>query len=372
MDTYAHGYSNTGHYARPGTHTSYCGRELQHTPNTGIAVRLCKACAKAEAADPTTEQRASARSCTTAVEVAETVEETGTEQVAEVDTYYALCINGTATSPLPKDYCEGMVETAVELDLVRTDMIEIIYVRAPGAARATTTWRVIASSRPEELTAEQAAEEAEAQQAAELVSKAEASDGTWRGEWIGEQGSSFPREAPVEPVRVRMSPEPAALARIKAQADADRATYRAEMDARQAAERARYGGQQAAAEPRVIEGVIVEHEGTTEGSTPADATHPNVRAAREALAGLKPAHLTDHHDVNEPTETERGVRGYMVVPREGNRVAVYWLEGGRIIRRDDAWHGPALDCLADRLHRSGWSVEKMLNSSQWVFAHRPQ
>ncbi|MFJ7267267.1 hypothetical protein ACIQV3_11480 [Streptomyces sp. NPDC099050] len=51
MDTYAHGYGATGHYAKPGTHTSYCGRELQHDPNTPIAQRVCKSCAKAEKAD---------------------------------------------------------------------------------------------------------------------------------------------------------------------------------------------------------------------------------------------------------------------------------------------------------------------------------
>ncbi|MCY0944643.1 hypothetical protein [Streptomyces antarcticus] len=51
MDTYAHGYGSTGHYAKPGTHTSYCGRELQHDPNTPIAQRVCKSCAKAEKAD---------------------------------------------------------------------------------------------------------------------------------------------------------------------------------------------------------------------------------------------------------------------------------------------------------------------------------
>ncbi|MFF9560351.1 hypothetical protein ACF1DY_31625 [Streptomyces albus] len=270
MDTYAHGYSNTGHYARPGTHTSYCGREIQQAPNTSIAVRVCKTCAKAEAAD--------------------------------------------------------------------------------------------------RAAADQATAEAEAQQAAELVTEAEADDGTRRGEWTGGQGDSFTREALGEPV----SPDLAALARIKAKPEADPAVYPAGMDARQAAERARYGGQQTAAEPHVIEGVIVEHDGTAEGSTPANAAHPNVCAAREALAGLKPAQLTDHHDPADPTEAERGVRGYMVDPREGNRVAIYWLEGGRTIRRDDSWHGPALDCLADRLRRRGWLVEKMLKSSQCVFAHRPQ
>jgi hypothetical protein len=125
------------------------------------------------------------------------------------------------------------------------------------------------------------------------------------------------------------------------------------------------------AEQPVVEGVVVEHAGTAQGSKPSDATHTDVIAACAALANLKPATLTEHHDVSEPTEDELDVRGYVVDPRGGGRVAVYWLEGGRIVRHDDAWHGPSLDCLADRLTRSGWAVEKTLRSSLCVFAHRP-
>ncbi|MGI5353464.1 hypothetical protein ACQEU8_36645 [Streptomyces sp. CA-250714] len=173
------------------------------------------------------------------------------------------------------------------------------------------------------------------------VEQADAAAGTWRGEWIGEQ-------------------------------QADDALFTVEQDAEQGALFAPGVRTEQAAERRVVEGVIVEHDGTAEGSLPADSTHPNVRAARAALDGLKAARLTDHHDVTEPTEAETDVRGYMVDPREGDRVAVYWLEGGRIIRRDQMPHGPALDCLADRLRRRGWTVETMLRSSQCVFAHRPQ
>ncbi|MFJ9816174.1 hypothetical protein ACIRU3_13075 [Streptomyces sp. NPDC101151] len=126
-----------------------------------------------------------------------------------------------------------------------------------------------------------------------------------------------------------------------------------------------------AAEQRVVEGVIVEHAGVAEGSTPSNATHPNVVAARGALDNLAFARMTDHHDTSNPTEDEQNVRGYLVEPRGGRRVAVYWLEGGRIIRRDQMPHGPALDCLADRLSKRGWNVEPMLRSSQCVFAHRP-
>ena len=134
---------------------------------------------------------------------------------------------------------------------------------------------------------------------------------------------------------------------------------------------ARELGAPVAGEQRVIEGVIVQHSGTAKGSTPSNASHPDVAAARTALGTLKAADMTDHHDVAEPTEDERSVRGYMVDPRGQGRVAVYWLEGGRIVRRDETWHGPSLDCLADRLRRSGWAVEKPLRSSQCVFAHRP-
>ncbi|GHJ27015.1 hypothetical protein TPA0910_14480 [Streptomyces hygroscopicus subsp. sporocinereus] len=283
---------------------------------------------------------------------------------------------------------------------------------------------------------EQALADVEAQQAAELVTAAEAVDGTWRGAWIGEQpaddalftleptaeqGALFTPGARVvcadgrertverhgEPARVVVedgaewiadncrpatAPAPtvgqqrrAALARIKAKADAERAAHRATTDDAIAAECAAHGvpaprtveariagrTEQAPAR-RVVEGVVVEHNGTATGSTPANATHPNVIAARAALDNLAAATLTDHHDVTDPTDDELDVRGYMVDPREGDRVAVYWLEAGRIIRRDQMPHGPALDCLADRLERRGWTVEPMLGSSQCVFAHRPQ
>lgn len=125
------------------------------------------------------------------------------------------------------------------------------------------------------------------------------------------------------------------------------------------------------AEQRVVEGVVVAHAGTAEGSTPSNASHPDVVAARVALDGLAVATMTEHHDVTEPTEDEQHVRGYLIDPRTHGRVAVYWLEGGRIVRRDQMPHGPALDCLADRLRRRGWAVEKMLRSSQCVFASRP-
>lgn len=241
-------------------------------------------------------------------------------------------------------------------------------------------------------------EDAEALYAAALVTEAEATDGTWRGAWIGEQADDdalFAIERPADqgalfddrataPAPTVREQQRAALARIRAKADADRAAHRAATDDEIAAECAAHGvpvprtiaariaarTEQAPAR-RVVEGVVVQHAGTATGSTPADADHPNVIAARAALDGLAAATMTDHHDVTDPTEDEQHVRGYLVDPREGDRVAVYWLEGGRIIRRDDPAHGPALACLADRLARRGWAVEKMLRSSQCVFAHRP-
>ncbi|MFD9813726.1 hypothetical protein [Streptomyces sp. NPDC059080] len=134
---------------------------------------------------------------------------------------------------------------------------------------------------------------------------------------------------------------------------------------------AREIGAPLAGEQRVVEGVVVEHAGTAEGSTPSNASHPDVAAARAALDGLAVATMTEHHDVTEPAEDEQNVRGYLVDPRTPGAVRVFWLEGGRIVRRDQMPHGPALDCLADRLRRRGWSVWPMLRSSQCVIVERP-
>ncbi|MGW7197237.1 hypothetical protein [Streptomyces chryseus] len=508
MDTYAHGYGLTGHYATPGTHTSYCGRELMHEPNTGIRNRICQPCAKAEAADrtaaeqvaadrsidgPTLAERAGMRYClvgtgrrvhysnndatlcgrevseytdglderhdslcspcikaaekraytralaaasplaAAAVDLAETVEDADTEteqadvirvaargyrkagsgRVETVTTVHTNCTCRMASTLL------GTYATMAEAEQVAADRVE-----GTGRTYGHCTWsRPLKSSTADDVEAapfdqvaravdavehaEQAGaavdtvEDAEALYAAALVTEAEADAGTWRGEWIGEQagdalfaiepaaeqGALFaPDSRPArEPIVARATFRPADLARITAKAAADRATYRAETDDRIAAECAAHGvapsqgvrdriaaraAEQAPAR-RVIEGVVVSHNGTAQGSTPANATHPNVIAARAALDGLAVATMTDHHDVSEPTEAEQDVRGYLVDPREGDRVAVYWLEGGRIIRRDTPLDGAALDCLADRLARRGWRVEKMLRSSQCVFAHRP-
>ncbi|MGP3687385.1 hypothetical protein ACTVZO_22230 [Streptomyces sp. IBSNAI002] len=498
MDTYAHGYGTTGHYAKPGTHTSYCGRELQHDPNTPIAQRVCKSCAKAEKADrvaaeqvaadraaegPTLAERAGVRYCHVGTgrrvhyspsnddtlcgyEVREYTDgPTGEQQLcarcikAAEERAYARSL--AAASPLAAAAVQR-AETVEAADAERapanvirvaargfrrggsslTEMITTVHTNCPckigktlvgtyatkaeADAAVTETaqdtgrpvthcmWSRPLNATPNQVEAEQAAafdtaaravdavehaeetraavatvEDAEALYAAALVTEADADAGTWRGQWIGEQqadtlfaverhveqGALFSEAAPAEQPEkliVRARFEPAAVERVKAKADADRAAWRTEMDARKAAEAARYGTPEQAPARRVVEGVIVEHAGTSEGSTPRNATHPGVIAARAALAGLAVARLTGHHDVCEPTAGEQAVRGYMVEPRGGQRVAVYWLEGGQTIRRDTKWHGPSLDCLADRLTRQGWEVEPLRASSLCVFAHQPE
>ncbi|WP_445396467.1 hypothetical protein ACSMX9_22660 [Streptomyces sp. LE64] len=186
-----------------------------------------------------------------------------------------------------------------------------------------------------------AAERANAAHRAATEHAAEANAGTWRGEWIGAQDDAetlFP---------VERDTEQGALF-------ADRAAV-----------------EPAAVEQRVVEGVVVAHVGTAEGSTPSNASHPDVAAARVPLARLAAATMTDHHDVTEPSETERTVRGYLLDPRGQGRVALYWLEEGRIVRRDDKAYGASLDCLAWTMERAGWTVDPMLRSSRCVFAYRP-
>lgn len=261
-----------------------------------------------------------------------------TEAVALFDKGYELCApchRAAEKRAEARRLADASPLAAAVVDLV--DTIEQADAQFDRAARA-----VDAVEHAEQVEAGVATvADAEALYAATLVTEAEAADGTWRGEWIGAQDDAavlFP---------IERDTEQGALFN-------DRAAV-----------------EPAAAEQRVVEGVVVEHAGVAEGSTPSNASHPDVVAARAALAGLAVATMTEHHDVTDPTEDEQQVRGYLVDPRTHGRVAVYWLEGGRIIRRDQMPHGPALDCLADRLRRRGWAVEKMLRSSQCVFAHLP-
>jgi hypothetical protein len=375
MDTYAHGYGLTGHYPKPGTYVSYCGRELQHAPNTGIAVRICAPCAKAEKRDRVEAGQVAADRATDGPALAE-----------RAGVRYAIVGTGRRIHYSPND--DTLCGREITEYVSDSDPLDLLDLLNRGRELCTPCIKA-AEKRARDRAL--AAAEVEAEQAVAEVAEAESADGTWRGEWIGQQADDglFPVELPAEqgalfdnratdataptaveerraPIVVRASFRRDDLDRIRDKADADRATHRAEFDARRAAEAARH-----TPAPRAVEGVVVEHAGTAEGSTPANATHTNVIAARAALDGLAVARMTDHHDVTEPTEAEQEVRGYLIDPREGDRVAVYWLEGGRIIRRDTPWHGPALDCLADRLRRRGWKVEKMLKSSQCAFAHRP-
>jgi hypothetical protein len=122
----------------------------------------------------------------------------------------------------------------------------------------------------------------------------------------------------------------------------------------------------------VVEGVVVEHAGTADGSLPKHATHSDVVAAREALAGLKPARLTDDLDTHrsaDERDIDRSARGYMLDPRGNGRVAAYWIEGGLQTRPDGEPHTAELDILRDRFERAGWTVEP--KSLTCVFAWRP-
>ncbi|MFE4329662.1 hypothetical protein ACFRQM_09420 [Streptomyces sp. NPDC056831] len=119
---------------------------------------------------------------------------------------------------------------------------------------------------------------------------------------------------------------------------------------------------------RVVEGVVVQHAGTAQGSAPKHADHPDVTGARAALRTLLAANLGEHTELDG---SEPDVRGYVIDPRGQGRVAVYWAEGGRLVRHDDAEFGVSLDCLEWTLQRAGWETERMTRSGRGLFAHNP-
>ncbi|KAA6215132.1 hypothetical protein CP973_00235 [Streptomyces albofaciens JCM 4342] len=447
-----------GHYRRPGTSASYCGRTLEAKPTEDRYVNgVCQVCAKAEQRDrvaaeqtvadrdihgPTLRERAGVRYATVgkgrrvhyspmtdetlcgrevteytdglddqapelcapcvraaeerayaralaaasplaaaAVDLAETVEQADTEQATPpadeatpnpgflVDPWTWIrrpsSSNGTRRSEA--EAARARSNRAAERVRTNPDPTDPEW-RAALAELGTALdqWREADPIAREAIDAEQASDEDEAA-------------GTWREEWIGEQPTDdalFTIESPVE--------QGALFAPGSRVVCADGVERTIEDTVKRTGEPTRVvveGGAEwiagncqpaeQAPDLRVIEGVVVTHAGTAKGSAPKDAANPDVIAAREALTPLRPATLTDRHDFSEPNDDERDVRGYVIDPRGHGCVALYWLEEGRNIRRDDPWHGPCLDILADKIKAAGWKTERMLRSSQCVFAYRP-
>ncbi|MFF5501247.1 hypothetical protein [Streptomyces roseolus] len=447
-----------GHYRRPGTSSSYCGRTVEAAPVGPQSVTgVCQPCAKAEQRDrvaaeqvaadrsidgPTLAERAGVRYAL--VGTGRRVHYSGNDDTLcgrEVSRYTdgtdkrhpdlcARCITAAeerayaralaADSPLAAAALD-LAETVEQADAEREQHLDAVeaaaakrFERAAHIADAVEHAEQVeagVATVAEAVTlydahlAADALVDDELRHAAALVTEAEATDGTWRGEWIGdvpsdvvlftpddmtEQGALFDARttAPApEPIVVRVSFDDDTLARIKAKAAADRAAYRAETDDRVAAEHRTFGApvpaavqaridartaEQAPAR-RVIEGVVVEHNGITRGTAPKHSTDPAARAALDALAPLRLAEVTDHTDVAaQPGDLDHtpAAWGFLAEPRGHGRIALYWIEAGRYVRPDGEPFAVELEIGADKLRAAGWKIEP--NTRRCVMAWRPE
>ncbi|MFD7994533.1 hypothetical protein [Streptomyces mexicanus] len=212
MDTYATGNSRTGHYRRPGDYRTYCGRDsrtlLAHPD------RMCQRCVKAEAAD-----RAAA---TTVAEQHQdgASEKREAEAIAQKltakmrATLPAVAAAGSWSARIGLAHLPAGVTYPSLQALIRRGLIEEFETGETatdfrGRPYQVTHHRISAKGRAvldaltqagEECAAHASADryitrqfpavadllDIEARQAAALVTEAEATDGTWRGEWIGE------------------------------------------------------------------------------------------------------------------------------------------------------------------------------------------
>ncbi|MGV9315164.1 hypothetical protein ACWDR0_23720 [Streptomyces sp. NPDC003691] len=176
----------------------------------------------------------------------------------------------------------------------------------------------------------------------------------------------------VRPIRVRAWFSRAVLDGVKEEADRARAAHRAEFDARKAAERARYGSTEKAAERPAVEGAVVAHCGWSAGTAPQHAADTDARAALAALGEVELAEVTAETDISaRPGESGYApeARGFLVEPRGGGRVAVYWVQAGRHVRPGGEPWARRLRDASERLSTAGWKVEP--TSVRCVFAWRP-
>ncbi|MCZ9350737.1 hypothetical protein NGM36_13165, partial [Streptomyces mutabilis] len=125
MNTYLTGRGHIGHYKQPGSHLTYCGRTAGAP---GVGTRMCRPCVKAEARDHAEAQ---------------------------------------ATANAWRDQAETEAEVAEQFRRVALTVDAVEHAERVEARVETV-------------------EDAEALYAAALVTEAEATAGTWRGEWIGE------------------------------------------------------------------------------------------------------------------------------------------------------------------------------------------
>ncbi|MER6196750.1 hypothetical protein ABT234_05135 [Streptomyces sp. NPDC001586] len=195
MDTYAHGYGLTGHYRRPGMpYLSYCGRDLLPEPNTAIANRVCQSCAKAQARDRAAAEQVAADHATDGPTLAERAGvrycEVGTGRRVHYsnndDTLCGYEVSEYTDGPTgEQQLCARCIKAAEKRAYARAVAAAD---REAAAAFAAVARAVDAVEHAEETGAAVATvEDAEALYAAALVTEVEADEGTWRGEWIGEQ-----------------------------------------------------------------------------------------------------------------------------------------------------------------------------------------
>jgi hypothetical protein len=152
----------TGHYRQPGTRTTFCNRPIG-IPNGDFlnltGWKLCTRCVKAEQRD-----RAAAAATADAW-----LDQPPTSQLAAAALLFGAQV-------------EAVDNTRPPVAIEQAEPIEPFAATPEFAAEFPHIAEHLAADR----AAHRAAADIEARYAAELITEAEATTGTWRGEWIGQ------------------------------------------------------------------------------------------------------------------------------------------------------------------------------------------
>lgn len=158
----------TGHYRIPGTRNTYCGKPIG-APNDVFATvkgwKLCTRCIKAEAKD-----RAEAEAVANQHRA-----DDDAPGMAPVTPEFDTALADLTTPEPPAMHCI-LHGTACDGDIYTAHIM-----------RPTTPPTVAEQATPRPMSGpDRAAADTEARHAAALVTEAEATEGTWRGQWIGD------------------------------------------------------------------------------------------------------------------------------------------------------------------------------------------
>ncbi|MEV4966671.1 hypothetical protein AB0886_05305 [Streptomyces sp. NPDC024062] len=191
----------TGHLRQDGTRTTYCNRAVG-IPNgdfTGLkGWKMCQPCVRAEARDRAHAEEVAAQHAEPLTPTAEPATQP-TAAVRDEPSDWWTIMDPATGEEITRVYGETYQEMTPRAEAL-PEVRAVIRAHKGFSRRRLYVSELTPAQRADQISApamptaaDRAAAARESRQMAELITEAEATDGTWRGQWIGDTTALFDR-----------------------------------------------------------------------------------------------------------------------------------------------------------------------------------